>query len=366
VTDSEFGVTVDFFGELRRREQWVAHCLSDPRFRAWFRPEHLERAVYLYVDRPGKRLRPAVLLFACGAVGGDEQAAIPAAAGIELFHTWTLVHDDVIDRDAKRRGGPTVHEHGRQVAVDELGLDPHQAIEYGNDLAILAGDVQQGWSVCLFSELAARGVSADVVLSLITRLESYVVNELIRGELLDVQFASMAIDQVNRDAILEMLRLKTGVLYEFAAMAGAMIGLGTPDVEHPIVRSIGRFASHCGTAFQLQDDILGLIGDERSLGKRVGSDIREGKATLIACHAFDQANDTQRDLLTRVLGDRDASEHDVAQATRLLQDLGGVEYAVALAKEHVAQAIPCLDDMEPSAGKDLLLAWADYMVERTF
>ncbi len=359
-------MSVDFLAELRRREQWVVAYFSDPRFRGRFRPEHLQRAVYAYLERPGKRLRPAVLLFSCGAVGGNEQTALPAAAGIELFHTWTLVHDDVIDHDEKRRGGPTVHEQGRQMARAELDLDPDRTAEYGNSLAILAGDVQQGWSVCLFAELAAKGVPAEVVLSLIERLESHVINELIRGELLDVQFAGTAIDKVNEDAIVEMLWLKTGILYEFAAMAGAMIGLGTPDAEHPVVQSIGRFASHCGTAFQLQDDILGLVGDENALGKPVGSDVREGKRTTITYHAFKQADESQRAFLKDVLGNRTADDGQVAEATGLLRDLGGVAYTDGLAKDYIARAIPCLDGLEPSGPKDLLLAWAHFMIDRTF
>ncbi len=359
-------MAVDFLQELQRRERRVVEYFADPRFRDWFRLDHLRRAVYAYPDRPGKRLRPAVLLLACGAVGGDEQQAVPAAAGIELFHTWTLVHDDVIDHDEKRRGGPTVHELGRQMARDELGLGADESADYGNSLAIVAGDVQQGWAVCLFAELARRGVPADVVLSLITRLESHVINELIRGEMLDVQFAGMSLEALDADAILEMLWLKTGVLYEFAAMAGAMIGLGTSDPQHPTVQQLGHFASECGTAFQLQDDILGLVGDEDALGKPVGSDVREGKGTLIVHRAFSQADDAQRTFLARVLGNRQASDEDVAKATRLLRDLGGVAYANDLARQHITRAIPFLSDLAGSPCKELLLAWADFMIERRF
>ncbi len=366
MTNPESMVTVDFFGELRLREQRVSAHLAQPRYRSWFRPEHLERAALLYPERGGKRLRPAVLLFSCGAVGGHEEIALPAAAGVELFHTWTLVHDDVIDRDAKRRGGPTVHEFGAQLARDEFQMEGPDATKYGSDLAILAGDVQQGWSVCLFAELVDRGVAPDVVLALIRRLESHVLNELIRGELLDVQYAQLSMDRLNEDAILEMLWLKTGILYEFAAAAGAMIGLGTPDVEHETVRSIGRFASECGTAFQLQDDILGLVGDETKLGKPIGSDIREGKGTVIVCHALTQANASQRETLAAVLGNHEASDDDVRRAMGLLRDLGGVEYTNDLAKRAIERATPHLDVLPPSSYKDLLLSWAEYMTERLF
>ncbi len=189
-------MSVNFFEELKRREERVTQYLLAPRFREWFQPEHLRRAVYAYLERPGKRLRPAVLLLSCGAVGGDEQVAVPAAAAVELFHTWTLVHDDLIDHDAKRRGGPSVHELGRQLGQNELGLDAQRSVVYGGDLAILAGDVQQAWSVCLLAELASRGVAPEVVLALMTRLESHVINHLIGGELLDVQFSCRPLDRL--------------------------------------------------------------------------------------------------------------------------------------------------------------------------
>lgn len=359
-------MAVDFFEELRKREQWVSAYLAEPRFRDWFRPDHLRRAVYLYPERGGKRLRPAVLLFSCGAVGGDEQTALPAAAAVELFHTWTLVHDDVIDHDDKRRGGPTVHSFGRQLARDELNLTGGEADDYGNDLAILAGDAQQGWSVCLMAELADRGVPADVVLALIRRLESHVINELLCGELLDVQFAETSLDKLDDQSVMEMLWLKTGILYEFAAMAGAMVGLGTADLDDATVRAIGSFAARCGTAFQLQDDILGLVGNERSLGKPIGSDVREGKGTTIVLHAFRQADASQREFLSRVLGNRQADQASVDEAIRLLRDLGGVEYTNSLARKSIAEAVPCLEVVPASSYKELLLAWADYMIDRTF
>jgi len=356
--------SVDLVGELRRRDAWVSEYLADSRFRRWFKPEHLQQAVYAYLERSGKRLRPAVLLFSCGAVGGDERLAIPAAAGIELFHTWTLVHDDLIDHDDKRRGGPSVHELGRRLARTELGLEADRASGFGDTLSVLCGDVQHGWSVCLFAELASRGVPHEVVLALIARLESQVINAVIGGELLDVQFSHAPIPDLEEEAVLEMLSLKTGALYEFAATAGAMIGLRTTDAEHPLVRAIGRFAERCGTAFQLQDDVLGLTADERALGKPVGSDIREGKRTTIVCHAYRQAGDRERAFLDRVLGDRQAGEADVREATDLLKRFGGVQHTVELARERIAQAIACLNPLPPSPSKDLLLAWAQLMVDR--
>src|SRR5690606_36846634 len=109
--------------------------------------------VYSYLHAGGKSLRAAVMMFCCGAVGGDEQTAIPAAAAIELYHTFTLVHDDIIDRDEKRRGVPTVHYDFANRGRDELGFDEKTAQHYGMTIAILAGDLQQGWAASLLPDL---------------------------------------------------------------------------------------------------------------------------------------------------------------------------------------------------------------------
>ncbi len=145
-----------FKTELLKRKEKVYRYLSSSRFRELFRPDHIRNSVYSYVNQGRKSLRPAVLLFSCGAVGGDEEKAIPAAAAIEIFHTWTIVHDDIIDRDTKRRGGPTVHEEFRRRAISELDYDEIDAVHYGISIAMLAGDMQQGWAVSILSELPQK------------------------------------------------------------------------------------------------------------------------------------------------------------------------------------------------------------------
>jgi geranylgeranyl diphosphate synthase type I len=357
----------DFMRALAERKAVVYDYLLADRFASRFSPPHIRDAIYSYMKSGGKSLRPAVLLFACGAVGGDERRAVPAAAAVEVFHTWTLVHDDVIDRDAKRRGGPTVHEAFRLRALDELGYAPGEAEHYGLSVAILAGDMQQGWAVSLLCRLAEEGgVRPDVALHLISDAEMRVLSLLIDGEIRDVQFARQSISSLEEADVVDMLTKKTGVLYEYAGKAGAMIGLETADASHPHVEAISAFAANCGTAFQLQDDILGILGDEESLGKPVGSDVREGKRTTIVLHAYANADEQQRAFLLSVLGNGSAAPRDVLRAIRLLQDLGGVQYTAHLATGFVERALQHLSRVPPSHYRDLLACWADYMVQRTF
>lgn len=356
-----------FVTALAERKRWVYDYLFAERFWSRFSPEHIRDAIYSYVKAGGKSLRPAVLLFACGAVGGDEFKAIPMAAAVEIFHTWMLVHDDVIDRDDRRRGGPTVHEEFRQRALTELDYEPHEAEHYGLSLAILAGDMQQGWAVSILSRLSEEsGVDPKVVLHLIYDAELRVLSLLIDGEMRDVQFARRPLPSVTEEEVLDMLTKKTAILYEYAGKAGAMIGLNTSDESHPYIRAIANFAADCGTAFQLQDDILGIVGDEQTLGKPVGSDIREGKRTLIVLHAYRNADEAQRHFLGQVLGNPRATSQQIAQTACLLRDLGGVEYTANVAKSYIARAQARLEEVPPSRYRDYLAFWADYMIRRTF
>lgn len=360
-------MAVDLHEALGEREQWVNAYFEQPRFLEWFRPPDLQDAVFAYLRRPGKRLRPAVLLWSCGAVGGDEQAALPAAAGIELFHTWTLVHDDLIDNDDLRRGGPTVHKLGEQHAAQQLGYGPERSTEYGRDMAVLTGDSQHAWTISLFCECANRpDTDPRVVLDVIYTLESRVVNTLIEGEMLDVQYAAVPVDKLSQDDVTRMLWMKTGVLYEFAAQAGAMLGLNTSDQRHPWVQALARFASRCGAAFQLQDDILGLVGDARQLGKPVGSDVREGKKTTIVYFALNSASKPEREFLLSVLGNREASCADTARASEMMVSLGAVERTRELALDHIHAALPELDALPETPYRELLFAWARHMVDRQF
>lgn len=354
-----------FFERLAVCSKKVESYIMQNRFTEAYKPEDLRQAILAYPMRSGKRLRPAVLMWCCGAADGDIESAIPAAAAVELFHTWTLVHDDLIDNDNTRRGGPTVHKLSEDFSRREFGYSDEESIEYGRDIAILAGDLQHSWSIlCLTDLISNSKVNPGVALAIINELESRVVNTLIEGETLDVQFAKRPIEKITPDEILRMLWAKTGALYEFAARSGAMIGVGTANKQHPTVSALAGFAGQCGTAFQLQDDILGIVGDEKKLGKPIGSDLREGKKTLVMYYALESLGKDDTGFLLSVLGNRDASIDDVQKATRMIVETGAVEKTAELARSYVSKALKCLDTIPDSEYKSLLNAWADFMVDR--
>ncbi len=353
--------------EISDRRDKVYDYLCSEEYKQRFSPAHIREAVYSYITSGGKSLRPAVLLFSCGAVGGDEDQALPAAAAVEVYHTWTLVHDDIIDRDRKRRGHPTVHQEFREKAARELHYSNGEAKHYGLSIAILAGDLQQGWATSLLCELHRKqGIDPNLVLYLIEDLKIRVQSSLLEGEMLDIQYSKHPIESLGEDLIVDMLWKKTGTLYEFAGKAGAMIGLNLCEPTHKLVQALSAFTSKCGTAFQLQDDILGLVGDEALLGKSVGSDIREGKRTTIVYHAFKNATSRQKERLISTLGNEQATANDIEEATNLLRSLGGIEYTRALARSYVEDALAHLSALPDSSYSRLLSRWAEYMIAREF
>ncbi|MGI8588039.1 MAG: polyprenyl synthetase family protein [Chloroflexia bacterium] len=359
-----------FVRELQVRREQVYAILLDPRYAAHFEPEHSREAIYHYLGQRGKALRPLMLLLSCGAAGSDEERALPAAAAVELFHTWTLVHDDIIDRDALRRGRPTVHAAYAGRARDEEGYTPAEAAHYGMTTAILAGDQQQGWAFALLAELPERGVSPGVALQLVRELALVLEPGLLAGEMLDVQYSHRPVEELTEDAVLDMLTRKTALLYRFAARAGALIGLdgsgrlGTPEGER-LAEALETFAGLCGTAFQLQDDLLGITGDEQRLGKPVGSDLREGKKTLIVYHALTHAAPPALDGIKRVLGNPDADTAKVKTAVGLLEEAGSLDYVRRMSQDYITRAQAALSTLPDTPNRKLLYLWARYLVARS-
>ncbi len=357
----------EIFAEaLRARRELVYSYLDNWPGAAAFRPIEIRDALFSYIRRRGKALRPILLLLSCAAVGGDESVALPAAAAVEVFQTWTLVHDDIIDRDDTRRGKPTVHAEYRERAKDKLRLDSASAIHYGLTVGLLAGDLQQSWCYALLSDLTERGVSANLVLDLVRRMATYLTPQLLEGEMLDVQFALPSAPMPSEDDVLDMLGKKTAALLEYAAWAGARIGLGDQVNSNGYAEALGKFARLCGTAFQLQDDVLGLTADQDILGKPIGSDLREGKLTYLISRGIASSDDSQLVVLRGVLGNPLASRSDVRKATEILHGTGAINASEELANSYIDQGLKELDKLPPSVARNLLADWAIYLLARKY
>ncbi len=322
-----------------------------------------------YLTRPGKKARPAVLIWSYLACGGDPEAlegVLPIACGLEATHTWTLIHDDIIDCDEKRRGGDSMHVIGRKLAGSLFGVDePAAAEKYGETYSILIGDTLHAISVAMMLDSVRAGVPAEIACEIVRLLQGETMRYLIEGELLDVNFEYMQPGEVDCETILRMIRGKTSSLLSYSALFGAMLGVGTADKNHPTVRNVGDYANACGTAFQLKDDILGLTGDEKALGKPVGSDLREGKKTYPIYLAIERMSESEKARFFGIYGNPGASGEELAEAAELIRRTGAIAETEALAVSLVDKAKPLIGGLPDTLYKRHLLGWGDYMVRRS-
>lgn len=345
------------------RSRSVREYLAADTFAASMEPPHLREAAGAYLERGGKGLRPALVLMCCGAVGGREEWALAAGAAAEVTHNWTLVHDDVIDRDELRRGGPTVHADLAARGRLEFGLGDDDARHYGLTMAILGGDLGPCWAAHLLARLPENGATdGETARRLATELAAVTVPAILAGEAEDVQLSVTPLAAVTVEAVEAMLARKTGALYEWCAHAGAVVGGAAPET----VDKLGRFARLCGTAFQHVDDTLAYFADEGRTGKAAASDLREGKRTALVLEAYRNAGAEDKKFIADTLGRPDAAAADIEALREKITALGGVAYARGRARRYYEEALEGLRVLPAGERRDLLTAWAEFLLVRTY
>jgi len=288
----------------------------------------------------GKMLRPYLAFKACEAVGGLGVQAIPAAAALEILHTFTLIHDDIIDRDLVRRGVPSVHAR------------------WGEPTAILAGDFLFAKVFQAASKgLRERGVPEATIVNVVETLSEATLR-ICEGQMLDMEFEGRAI--VSEEEYLAMVERKTAYLFKASAEVGALIGGASGETVH----LLGEYGRLAGIGFQMVDDVLGLTADEARLGKPVGSDLREGKKTMPIIYALSRANPVEREAILKASSLK--SGEAVREALNLVVKLGGIAYAKSKAKAYVEEALARLQPLPETQAKKDLQTLARILVEREF
>jgi len=283
----------------------------------------------------GKRVRPVLCLLTCEACGGDWEQALPAAAAIELLHNFSLIHDDIEDRDEVRRGRPTVWSL------------------WGEAQAINVGDTMFALAQLALLRLSERGVPAESVV-VAHRLFNQTCVALTGGQYLDIGFEHC--DDISVADYLTMIEGKTAALVACTCEMGALVAaVSAPCREH--LRSFGR---HLGLAFQMRDDILGIWGDPAVTGKPVGADIIRRKKTLPILYGLEQSEELRALLAQEML-----SKTDVDRATHLLQQANSREYVEQLVFEHHSQAIAVLEQVNlQKSSVDVLQELAQRLLDR--
>ena len=271
-------------------------------------PAQLYEPIIYTMGLGGKRLRPVLTLMACEALGGDPAQALDAAVGLELFHNFTLLHDDVMDHADVRRGQPTVHRR------------------WNDNVAILSGDT-------MFA-LATRYVQRveDQYLPQAMGLFNRTAIEIMEGQQWDMDFELR--HDVSEDEYIEMIRLKTSVLLGCACEMGAIIAGADENAR----RAMYDMGMYMGLAFQLQDDMLDVWGDPATFGKEVGGDIMNNKKTFLLIHAQERAQGDDALELRRWLNDPYALRDQKYPAVRAIYERLGL-------RELSEQAIARYNDM---------------------
>lgn len=272
----------------------------------------------------GKRVRPQLAMIACQMFGGNEEEALPAALALEVFHNFTLLHDDVMDKADMRRGRPTVH------------------VKWNENTAILSGDQMLIEAYELLSDVPSDKLPK------VLRLFNKMATEICEGQQYDVDFESM--EHVTKDEYLMMIRLKTSVLLATALQIGAYIA----DADEQAQEALYQFGINIGLAFQIQDDILDVWGDPKTFGKAVGGDISCNKKTFVYLEAMRRLGDEAKNLeqwYSQVMED---NTEKIAAVKAIFEQLGVREACEAVVEDYTQKALAILDTLPQNVATDQL------------
>jgi octaprenyl-diphosphate synthase len=277
----------------------------------------------------GKRMRPALVLLAAGAMGYTGRHRHELAAVVEFIHTATLLHDDVVDESALRRGRDTANAM------------------FGNAASVLVGDF-------LYSRAFQMMVEVDDMR--VMRVLSDATNVIAEGEVLQLMNCHDA--DVDQERYLQVIRYKTAKLFEAAAQLGAILGGATPEVE----KALAAYGMHLGTAFQLVDDVLDYSGEEADTGKHIGDDLAEGKPTLPLIYVMENGTPEQAACVRRAI--EEGGRDDFAAVLAAIRASGALDHARRQAGEEAARAREAINCLGDSQFREALLQLTLFAVER--
>lgn len=278
----------------------------------------------------GKRLRPALLLLSAKLFNGNGRTPVRLGAVVEIIHTATLVHDDIIDEAQTRRGRASTNT------------------QWGNSKCVLAGDwlYMQAFRVAL-EERKLRIL--DVLIEL--------TQQMVEGELLQMEKLGKSI---GMDEHLDLIYRKTACLFSVCMKLGAIVGESTSEQEE----KLGAYGRNLGMAFQIVDDVLDLTASEEVLGKPVASDLREGKATMAVIHALERCTLDEREKIETIMHDRAFNGVTHEQIIGILTRYGSLDYAMAQAAEYAEKARIALDSFPDTETKRALLWAPEFVIAR--
>jgi geranylgeranyl diphosphate synthase type I len=291
------------------------------------KPTQLYDAASYLIVNGGKRLRPFMVMKSCEILGGELKDAMPAACAVEMIHNFTLVHDDIMDNDEMRHGVPTVHK------------------KFGIPIAILAGDV-------LFSKayqiLSNSNLSSKATNELVSRLAKACV-DVCEGQLLDIKMAESKKIPSQANYI-KMIEKKTSSLFDVSCSMGAICA----KAKKSDITKLSAFGRNLGIAFQITDDLIGVLGDPRMTKKPVGNDLREGKKSLPIVLAITKSKGNDKKIILKTFGNAKATKRDIEKAVESIRALGIEKIVRKQALLYSDKAQKSLNNYSGSAKKELL------------
>ncbi|MFH1520608.1 MAG: polyprenyl synthetase family protein [Candidatus Micrarchaeota archaeon] len=291
-----------------------------------------------FIRRGGKRIRPALMFLSCGASGGKYESVVQASVILELFHNFTLIHDDIEDNSDFRRGEPTLH------------------ITCGLPIALNSGDA-------LYTLLWKKLVFLDMKQSLLSKLQklySSAFKKVVDGQGIELSWIHSGRFDISEKEYLTMINGKTSTLISLSCEAGGLLA----GASKKVMVALHDYGEKIGAAFQIQDDILNLTGNFETYKKEIGGDISEGKRTLMVVHCLEKANEANKSSLISILSSHSKNQEDILTAITILDKHGSIDYAKSYAKNLVADAKKELRLLPDSEDKKALLSIADYVINR--
>ena len=300
-------------------------------------PKKLYDAAGHLIVNGGKRLRPYMVIRSCQILGGKSSTAMIAASAVEMVHNFTLVHDDIMDNDEMRHGVPTVHK------------------KFGMPIAILAGDVLFSKAFQIISE---SKLSPNANTHLISRLAKACV-DVCEGQLLDIKMADEKRIPTESEYI-TMIGKKTAALFDVSCAMGAICATNKPKD----ISNLSTFGRNLGIAFQITDDLIGVMGDPKVTKKPVGNDLREGKKSLPILMAIKLAKGNEKKIILKAFGNSKISKKDLNRAVEVIRSLGIEEKVRNQALKYAEKSEKSLTKYKGTA-KVELVALLDFVVKRS-
>lgn len=290
-------------------------------------PKQLYDAASHLIIHGGKRLRPYLVLKSCQMLGGKQSDAISAASAVEMIHNFTLVHDDIMDNDEMRHGVTTTHK------------------KFDIPLAILAGDVLYSKAYNTISSKSK--LSSNYTTELVSKLSKACI-KICEGQVDDIKFAENKKIPTEKEYV-KMIEKKTAVLFEVSCAMGAICA----KRKQKDVKNLSAFGRNLGIAFQITDDLIGIIGDSKITKKPVGNDIREGKKSLPIILAIKKARDQNRAKIMRVFGNSGASKQQINLAVNVIRSLGVEKEVRDIALKYAQRAEKSISSYTGSAKNEI-------------